>query len=631
LKSIHYRHEDVRYDWERTFDAVPDLIIILDTNFRIIKANKAMADKLGMTPDEAVGLTCYEHVHGTEEPPPFCPHSKLLENGQEHSADVNEVRLGGDYFVTVSPLHDTEGRLIGSVHVAHDITARNKAEKALRKNEKKYRDIFENVSDLIYIHNLEGYFTETNLAFMASYGYGEDDLANLNLRNIIPERHKQQFEDYLKEIIEKGQAEGLMTIVTKDGDERIVEYKNSLVYDKTGPIGVRGSARDVTEHRKLEAQLRQAQKMESIGTLAGGIAHDFNNILSAIIGYSEIALIDVERGTLLQSNLLKILQAGGRAKDLVKKILDFSRQSAQELMPVQIKPIVTEALKFLRASLPTTVEIVQNFQCDPTVMADPTQIHQILMNLCTNAGHSMQEKGGMMVVSMAEIELSSDFIAQHPELTPGLYLKISVADTGHGMDHSIQERVFEPFYTTKKRGKGTGMGLSVVHGIVKSHRGTITVYSAPGKGSTFDVYFPVIEGKEVKKTENLNALPTGNEKILFVDDEKFQVDLGKQILQRLGYKVVASTSSVEALDLFRKKPDKFDLVITDMTMPNMTGIQLSRELLGTRSDIPIIICTGFSEQIDDAKAKVLGIRGYVMKPVLISELAKKVREVLDQN
>jgi CheY-like chemotaxis protein len=243
----------------------------------------------------------------------------------------------------------------------------------------------------------------------------------------------------------------------------------------------------------------------------------------------------------------------------------------------------------------------------------------------------MQEKGGILEVRMGEIAISSDSTDRYPELKPGLYLKLTVADTGHGIDPSIQDRIFEPFFTTKELGKGTGMGLSVIHGIVKSHRGAIRLSSEVGKGSIFDVYLPIAEGEELKETEKLGALPTGNESVLFVDDEDFQVDIGMQMLQRLGYTVVATTSSVEALDIFRKKPDRFDLVITDMIMPKMTGVRLSQELLEIRPDIKIIICTGFSEQISAEKAKELGIHGYVMKPVIVSEFARKVREVLNQD
>jgi CheY-like chemotaxis protein len=371
--------------------------------------------------------------------------------------------------------------------------------------------------------------------------------------------------------------------------------------------------------------------MEAIGTLAGGIAHDFNNILSAVIGYTQIALDDVPKGTLLQSNLKEVLKAGRRARDVVKQILAFSRQTEQERKPLEISLIVKEALKLLRASLPATIEIRQNIGTDlGTVLADATQIHQVLMNLCTNAAHAMGERGGILEVNLANVELGSDFTSRYPDIDPGPYLRLTVSDTGHGMHPSIMERIFNPFFTTKERGEGTGMGLAVVHGIVKGYGGTITVFSEPGEGSTFHIYLPLID-REVEPEAGIGEpIPTGNEHILFIDDERAIVDVGKQILERLGYDVVTITSSTAALELFRAQSDKFDLVITDMTMPNMTGEELARELMNIRPDIPIILCSGYSKKITEVKTKDIGIRAFVVKPILKREIAETIRRVLDE-
>jgi len=369
--------------------------------------------------------------------------------------------------------------------------------------------------------------------------------------------------------------------------------------------------------------------MESIGTLAGGIAHDFNNILAAVIGYTEIALEDVKEDKTLSKNLQQVLKAGKRARDLVKQILTFSRQADQELKPVQVQTVAREALKLLRASLPTTIEIKHDIQNKSTVLADPTQIHQVLMNICANAGHAMQEKGGVLEIILENVELDSDFTAKHPDIKSGTYLKLIISDTGHGISPTVLEWIFDPFFTTKDKGEGTGMGLAVVHGIVKSHGGTIIVYSEPEKGSAFNVYLPVI-GRDLPteiRTEKL--LPTGTERILFVDDEQTIVNAGKRILESLGYEVVAMTSSIKALKLFKAQADGFDLVITDMTMPQMTGDNLAKELMGIRPDIPVILCTGFSAKIDKTKAMSLGIRAFVSKPILKRELAEVVRAILD--
>jgi nitrogen-specific signal transduction histidine kinase len=385
---------------------------------------------------------------------------------------------------------------------------------------------------------------------------------------------------------------------------------------------------NVTEQKRLEVQLRQAQKMEAIGTLAGGIAHDFNNILSSVIGYTELAIDDVKRESLLHSHLQEVLNAGLRAKDLVKQILTFSRQTDQETKPIQIKPIAKEVLKLIRASLPTTIEIKQNLESDATVLADPTQIHQVLMNLCTNADHAMCKKGGLLDVSLVDVELGPDYADQHPDLKPGPYLKVTVNDTGHGIPSNVLDRIFNPFFTTKEKGEGTGMGLSVVHGIVKSHGGAITVYSEPEKGSVFNVFLPAIEkqielGKRMKK-----PVPKGTERILFIDDELSLVDMGKKLLESLGYDVVTRTSSIEALELFKARSDHFDLVITDMTMPNMTGENLAKEFIQIEPDIPVILCTGFSAGINEDKARTMGIQALVYKPILKRDLAETIREVL---
>ncbi len=501
-------------DWERTFNSLPDLIAIIDDNHQIIRVNKAMAATLGVAPDDAIGLKCYEHFHGTEEPPPYCPHDKLLTNHREHAVEVYEEKLDGDFLITVSPLHGPDGCLIGCIHVARDITERRQAEK---------------------------------------------------------------------------------------------------------------------EKAKLQDRLQQAQKMESIGMLAGGIAHDFNNILFPIIGFAEMALEDTSEGSSLRHSINEILHGAKRAGDLVKQILTFSRQADQELKPLQVHFVIKEVLKLMRSSLPSTIKIKQYLKKDcGFVIADPTQIHQIAMNLMTNAYQAMEDEGGKLEVTLKEVELGLDDLTD-PSMTPGAYVCLIVSDTGPGMDQSVISRIFEPYFTTKENGKGTGLGLAVVHGIVKSYKGDIRVYSEPGKGTAFHVYLPAI--KSQVETEEADAAATvlkGTERILLVDDEETIVRMETQMLERLGYDVTERTSSIEALEAFRAAPDKFDLVITDMTMPNMTGVQLSQKLLEIRPDIPIIICTGFSTKIDDEKAKVAGIRGYVMKPVVMRELAKKIREVLDQ-
>jgi CheY-like chemotaxis protein len=331
----------------------------------------------------------------------------------------------------------------------------------------------------------------------------------------------------------------------------------------------------------------------------------------------------------LRNKLEEVLKAGNRARELIRQILAFSRQTDQKMHPVQIKLITKEALNLLRASTPSTIKILQNIVSDAAVMADPTQIHQILMNLCTNAQQAMSEKGGTLEISLTNVELDRAFTANHPGMIPGPYVCLTVSDTGHGIPPDIMPRLFDPFFTTKKQGEGTGLGLAVVHGIVKSHGGEIIVRSEPGKGSVFSVYLPVCEVSTTLDTQNNKEIPNGNERVLFIDDEISIMDLGMQVLNQLGYHVEARNSSIAALKLFRNHPDRFDLVITDMTMPNMTGLQLAREMLHIRPDIPIILCTGFSHTVNEEKAKEIGIREFIMKPISIGEIARVIRRALD--
>ncbi len=389
----------------------------------------------------------------------------------------------------------------------------------------------------------------------------------------------------------------------------------------------------MAEARQMQTKLASSEKFQALGQMASGVAHDFNNILSGIMGYAEMALYDISENSPARKSIEQVLKASNRAEDLVKQILAFSRQSEsdQERRPIQIHHIVQEALKLTRASLPTTIDIHQDISTHgTTVLADPTQIHQIMMNFCTNAHHAMREKGGILEVSLVPVELDSIEVGDYPDLKPGSYLKLSIGDTGDGMDANTMQRIFDPYFTTKEKGVGIGMGLSVVHGIVKRHNGAIKVFSRLGEGSTFQVLLPRIEKEIEYEAEALEPLSLGKERILFVDDEKALIDLGKQMLERLGYKVVSRTSSVEALEAFRSDPEKFDLVITDMTMPNMTGDKLAEEIMAIRPDTPIILCTGFSQLITEGQAKKMGIREFVMKPLVMSDLAKTIRKVLDK-
>ena len=399
-------------------------------------------------------------------------------------------------------------------------------------------------------------------------------------------------------------------------------------------VVITGLRRSWETEERLQAQLRHSQKMETIGTLAGGIAHDFNNVLTPILGYANMALQDTPSESRTHSDLQHVVSAGKRAKELVNQILAFSRRSEPERKPIQIAFIVTEALKLLRSSLPSTIEFPQNIDPDcGTVLADATQIHQVVMNLCTNAFHAMRESGGILEVNLDVVEVDDALARPHPKLALGPYVRLTVSDSGHGMDPETRDRVFEPFFTTKGVGKGTGLGLSVVHGIVVSHGGEITVYSEPGLGTTFHVYLPRSEAPaEERKPAGSNAevVITGSERVLVVDDDEEVARMAEQMLKRLGYKVTVRTNSAEARDTFLAHPERFDIVITDQTMPQLTGLELAQELLRARPDIPIILISGFSELITGAKIEKIGIRHYIMKPLVGGELAAAIRQVLDK-
>ena len=384
------------------------------------------------------------------------------------------------------------------------------------------------------------------------------------------------------------------------------------------------------ERKKLQEQLLQSQKMEAIGSLAGGIAHEFNNILGTIIGNTELAINDVPESNPARECLEEIQSASLRAKDVVRQILGFARKSVFQLVSLQISPIISETLELIRASIPMTIEIRRNLSCkSDTVMADPTQISQVLMNLCINAKDAMQEKGGVLEVKLENTSIDEKSAIRYEGLGPGNYVKMTVRDTGHGIDPKNIDRIFDPYFTTTSLAEGPGMGLAVVHGIVKHHKGAIMVESELGKGTVFEVLFPLTEAEEEQKTEKSEALPAGAERILFVDDEKALVKMAKRMLEMQGYQVEAKSDSVEALELFRSKPDRFDLIITDMTMPKMTGDKLAKEILSIRPDMPIILCSGFSEKIDAEKAKELGIRKYIEKPLNMSDFVVALRKVLD--
>ncbi|MCG2822479.1 MAG: response regulator [Desulfobulbaceae bacterium] len=505
--SAEERMGEAQREWERTFDAVDDIVALQDASLRLTRVNKATCRILRKTEAELVGRYCYEVFRGAGEPCPGCMEHFASPARKSYSQEIVHPELGRTFLLTATPVMDDQGRISGVTHFA----------------------------------------------------------------------------------------------------------------------------KDISEQKKLEFQLIQAQKMEAIGTLAGGIAHDFNNILAAVVGYTELAMLDLQQDLPVYAKLEEVTRAGKRARDLVAQILTFSRHSEAKREPLELRSIVKEAMKLLRASLPSTVEMKQEISDQPCwALADPVQIHQVLMNLCINASQAMRGRGGLLVITLAPEEIDESRAALNPDLRPGVYVHLGVRDTGQGMGQEVVGRIFEPFFTTKQSGEGTGMGLAVVHGIVKSHHGAIEVASQPGQGTVFDLYFPCItETGELGESRADSPMSRGTERILFVDDEPALAELGKQALGSLGYQVESHGDSRAAWARFVAAPDTFDLVITDLTMPGMTGAQLAEKILALRPAIPVILTTGYSDILTEEEARELGVHEYLLKPFSTARLAEVVRRTLD--
>lgn len=514
-----------------------------------------------------------------------------------------------------------------------NILKRRQAEKALLENQIIFKSFLEHSPVYIFFkdHEIRSLMLSRN--YEKLLGMPLEDILGKTMDEVFPSDLAKSMIKDDKRILGEGKC---ITVVEELGGKTYETTKFPVLIDGK-PNMLAGFTLDISERRqaeedkaKLEEQLRQSHKLEAIGTLAGGIAHDFNNILSVIIGYAEIAKYNIPSDSLTAEDLDKILQAGYRAKDLVQQILTFSRQAKTELSAVKLQPVIKEALKMLRASIPKSIEIRGNIanDCGP-VLADPTQLYQVLVNLCTNAFHAMEKSGGVLTVELKiaghiplELKKSGDECREE-------FVELSVSDTGHGISPEIIARIFDPFFTTKEKGKGTGMGLAITYGVVKEYGGAITVTSQPGRGTVFHIYLPQSKVEAAAVDPAVDNLPRGKERILFVDDEDLLAELGKKMLERLGYQVTVKTKSFEALGAFQNQPDDFDLVIADQTMPGMSGFDMARMMLQIRHDIPIILCTGYSALVDEQKAKSQGIREFALKPLNNSTIAGLIRKVLD--
>ncbi|MBI5521455.1 MAG: PAS domain S-box protein [Desulfarculus sp.] len=492
--------------------------------------------------------------------------------------------------------------------------------------------VVEQSVDAIALTDPRGVMIYVNPAYEALHGRGRQEFLGQEAPLLAQARANQNFFRQMWADLAAGRSwSGRYGIARGNGQEFEVETVISPIRDHSGAIiNYYAHHRDITQEQKLRDHLRQAHKMEAIGTLAGGIAHDFNNILGGISGYVELARMFLEDQARAADYLAQALKAGDRAKDLVRQILTFSRQAEQQKKPLDLASEVREALRLMRATLPSTIEITQDLAAPPaTVLADPTQIQQVILNLCTNAAHAMRQRGGHLEVSLHLVHMDAREVDNYPGLSAGPHLRLCVSDTGHGMPREVVERIFEPFFTTKAQGEGTGLGLAVVHGIVSSSQGIIKVYSQPGKGTAFHVLLPCQEYGPAAEDHQDQETPGGHERILVVDDEETLVEIQRNLLGSLGYQVSAFVCSLEALKHFKENPGQFDLVLTDLTMPNLTGLDLAQALLELAPGLPVILCTGFSESSALETARSLGVREVILKPVLRGDLARAVRRHLD--
>ncbi len=631
----------------------PDNIIIfaLDTNYNYLSFNNAHVIEMKKVygADIEIGQSVFSYVPRKDDRLKAERSYKRVLKGER----IIEIQKFGEadsrfwYELIFNPIINTSNQVTGFTAFITNITERKRIESELKQST---HDIGERIKELKCLYAISTLLEDPEISMeeifqsVAEFIPPAWQYPEITCSRIIIEDNQYKTGNFKEsnwkqshKILVYGEQEGTIEVYyleerpEMDEGPFLKEEKDLInaIAERIGRTIERKKAEE--KNKKLETQLHQSQRMESIGTLAGGIAHDFNNILFPIVGHTEMLLEDIPENSEFRESLNHIYTGAMRASELVKQILTFSRQDSNVLKLMKMQPIIKEVLKLIRSTIPTTIDIKQNIQSDcGAIKADPIQIHQIVMNLSTNAYHAMEDTGGELVVKLKEIELGVlDLINQ--DMSSGAYACLTIVDTGKGMNKTLTNKIFDPFFTTKEQGKGTGMGLSVVHGIVKSMNGTIQVYSEPGKGTEFKVYLPVLKSssEKIEVHQMKEPIQGGIEQILVVDDEEAIITMEKLMLERLGYQVTSRTSSIDALEAFRANPNKFDLVITDMQMPNMSGEKLAVELTNIRPDIPVLLCTGFSETMSDEEAKSLGIKDFLLKPIVVKDLAQKIRAVLD--
>ncbi|CAD7849589.1 MAG: hypothetical protein [Olavius algarvensis Delta 4 endosymbiont] len=614
-----------------------DIIWVLNLNTLKFEYVSPSIERIrGFTIDEAMEMSLeqqlspesYQAVIGIIEEELLQDNEEGIDKNRSQIIELEQSLKNGGYIwmeTIASFIRDPHDNPISIMGVTRDIEARKKAESAMRESEKRYRSVFEKSTDAIFIVDKKtGKYLDVNESGVQLTGRSRSELRQLTTQVVVPDGAFEHLN-----LIDESNVNldfGKVTYQRPDGTQRIA-LLSSLPIDSENVMGI---ARDITDELGLAEQLRQTQKMEAIGTLAGGIAHDFNNILSAILGYSELVLTVLPSDSAIKNKIEAIYSAGERARDLVSQILTFSRKDEQTKLQVELRAIIKDALRILRPAIPTTIQIQTQLNAKGRISADPSRIHQVIMNLCTNASQAMLTTGGILNISLAEIKLEGD-AATTAQIPDGNYVKLIISDTGAGIPPEHLERIFDPFFTTKEVGKGTGLGLSVVHGIIKRHKGSILVQSDVDKGTDFEVYLPLSREMHQNETPQIDLTSGGNERVLLVDDEPDILVIEEEMLKALGYTVTATNNPIDALAIFADQPERFDLVITDMTMPAMTGEELAIELDKILPDIPTIICTGYSELMSKEKAASLGVNAFLMKPISMVDFSNTIRSVLDKN
>lgn len=611
-----------------------------------LEVNEAMVKLYGVAEEQMLG----QNIHRSAfwEGSGLIDATRLVvEREKEERKEITVTTIGGDRLALdthILPIIRSDNMYL--LYVFNDISTQKQVENTLQQSEQRYKELADSLPQIVFELDLHGNLTYSNLKGPEFTGYSLQEIkSGLNaFQMVAPEDRERLLENITRIIKERIESSNEYTIIRKDGTSFPAMISSKPIIEKNRVVGFRGVMIDLTEQKSveeektlLESQLRQAQKMEALGTLTGGIAHDFNNILAIILGNAELAMVDLLDEHPAKHNIEQIRIASNRAKKLIKRLLTFTRQEKIENKPHYLPDLVRESLNTLQSTIPKTVTLevnlppAQETKSDDfnVIYGDATQIHQLLLNLCVNGVQAMNEKG-ILRISVDRVVFNETEIPAHMDFIPGRYEHLAVSDTGQGIDPELVDKIFDPFFTTKEIDKGTGIGLSVVQGIVKNHGGHILVDSKPSEGSVFHIYFPLAKervGKE-KKEEDIQ-LPMGSEHLLVVDDEEMVVTIMQSMLEQLGYSVTANVKSTEALRCFENNPHDFDLVITDQTMPLLSGSELAARMLEIRSDIPIIICTGYSRKVDDIKAKQIGISAFALKPIELQEIAKLVRQVLD--